>query len=337
MIIVKVSSGSKEYSNILLRQTPGNKGFWKDCHFIVNQEVERCDWWVVLHVSGLKNIETTMCNRENIIYLSMEPNENLLSVDKRFLSQFSRVMICDRDVMHNHSIFGNALTWWVGIRVQNSKQGHKISSDYSLSYDSLSSMNPPVKTKLISLIISNKKTLPGHKKRLAFIDAIINSPLKNYIDIFGDGYIPKVDKWDAILPYKYHLVLENANIPDYWSEKIGDAFLGFSYPIYYGCPNINNFFSDKSISVIDIVDTKTAISKIMDIINSDKNISALAYIIESRNLVLNKYNVFNQISEICNSKNYIFNKIKLYPNWYFRLPLLKKYIKYILIKLNISK
>jgi hypothetical protein len=334
MITVKVSSGSNEYKSILLRQTPGNSGIWKDCQFIVNEKVEKCDWWVVLHVSGLKEIEKTKCNPDNIVYLSMEPNEKLLSVNPRFLSQFSTLMICDRDIRHKNSIFGNALTWWVGIRVQNSRHGHRISTDYMLDYDVLSSMQPPVKTKLISLIISNKKILPGHKKRLEFIDAIMSSPLKEYIDIFGDGYRPVIDKWDALLSYKYHLVLENTVIPDYWSEKIGDAFLGFCYPIYYGCPNIHSYFSGNSLSSIDIEEPEIAINRIMEIINSDIYSLANDNIIESRILILNKYNIFNQISEICNSKNKIFKNVKLYPNWYFRLPFLKRYIKYALLKLN---
>ena len=54
---------------------------------------------------------------------------------------------------------------------------------------------------------------------------------------------PIEDKFDALIGYKYHLALENSVIPDYWTEKLADSLLAWCKPIYYGCPNINDYFS----------------------------------------------------------------------------------------------
>lgn len=62
MNIVKVSSGDKDLSKLLLRQTPGCNGIWGNCRFYVNEDIDQCDWWVVCHGSGLKKIETTICD-----------------------------------------------------------------------------------------------------------------------------------------------------------------------------------------------------------------------------------------------------------------------------------
>ena len=74
------------------------------------------------------------------------------------------------------------------------------------------------------------------------------------------GFDPIPDKWDAIYLYKYHIVLENCSIPDYWTEKLADAFLGLAYPIYYGCTNLSSYFPEKSFTPIDIDNPEQAIS-----------------------------------------------------------------------------
>ena len=57
MKIIKVSaSGGKEFAKLLLRQTPGGLGVWGDCKFVVNEPVEYCDWWVVCHGPGLREV-----------------------------------------------------------------------------------------------------------------------------------------------------------------------------------------------------------------------------------------------------------------------------------------
>ena len=41
------------------------------------------------------------------------------------------------------------------------------------------------------------------------------------------------DKWDAIAPYKYHIVFDNLlSNRTHWSEKLADSFLGFSLLLF---------------------------------------------------------------------------------------------------------
>ena len=86
----------------------------------------------------------------------------------------------------------------------------------------------------------------------------------------GHGFNDIPDKWEAIAPYKYHIVLENTVQPDCWSEKLADSFLGFSLPIYHGCPNIHDYFNKDSLFLIDIDDINATVELLQYLIDHDE-------------------------------------------------------------------
>ena len=331
MKIIKVSSGPPEYANLLLRQTPGMKGVWGDCNFFINTQIEKCDWWFVLHGSGLVNNEECLCDPDHIVYVSMEPNERISKVSNNFLEQFSHLVTCDRDVVHPSKIYQNWLTWWVGIDVIRSIKG-VFSKKYNLNYDNFIAMKPYPKINKISIVYSAKNFSIGHAKRVNFLKKLINSSVSDYIDVFGDGFTPIPDKWDIIAGYKYHLVIENDSQRDYWSEKLADAYIGFAFPIYFGCPNIGDYFDKDSLLVINIDDLDNSIKMIKNIIHKgyyEKNIKKIT---ESRAKVLNQYNIFNLMSNMAKVEATSIEKIKLKTNYYYSDSIPKKIVRYFLDK-----
>jgi hypothetical protein len=193
-------------------------------------------------------------------------------------------------------------------------------------------MHPVKKLNKVSIILSDKDFSEGHKKRIEFINKIISLPISKYIDVYGHGYKSIPDKWDAIAPYKYHLVLENSVQKDYWSEKLADAFLGFSFPIYYGCPNIYDYFSQDSLCVIDIDNIDQAVIILQDIIESDTYDNSIQIIDLSRKQVLNQYNIFNLMSELAVNNSSKYQSIKLNTNAFFKDSLVKKIARFVLSK-----
>ena len=109
-------------------------------------------------------------------------------------------------------------------------------------------------------------------------------------------------KYDALIDYKYTICIENCSKKNYFTEKITDAFLCWTIPIYFGCPNISDYFPIDSFYIINPNDNN-CLENIINIINkpiTDKQLNALE---ESRNLVLNKYNIWNTIENILISDN----------------------------------
>ena len=103
----------------------------------------------------------------------------------------------------------------------------------------------PKKTKLISMLSSDKEMCELHKERKR-----IARKYKDKIDVFGtiDGgeYVKPID---TLEPYMYSVVIENY-IDDLWfTEKICNCFATKTIPIYYGANNIRQYFNYNGIIV----------------------------------------------------------------------------------------
>lgn len=309
MINIKLSTDTPSWP--YLRQTPGAKGVWNDCVFWVNTGIEECDWWFIYE--GLVQPEKTKCDPEHIVFVTGEPPITR-TYDPKFLLQFSSVITSHSDLAHPRRVLmQQALPWYIGIDKRTTETNNNF-----LTYDNLSQITPDKlnKSKLASVISSNKEYTKGHRRRIFFIEQLLDR-LGDQIDFYGQGFRDIDDKWEAIAPYKYHIVLENSSVPHYFTEKLSDAFLGWSYPIYYGCPNIFDYFPQEALIPIEISDLDQAIDTVEKIIDTDTFHRKLPYIDQARKLVLNSYNLFAVLAEY--SKHVTAKKkilIELYPESY---------------------
>ncbi|OIQ45258.1 MAG: hypothetical protein BM558_04615 [Roseobacter sp. MedPE-SW] len=101
------------------------------------------------------------------------------------------------------------------------------------------------KTKELSLIASAKNDHPGHKLRHQIV-AYLQSKMPE-AQILGRGYQAFEQKSEGLAPYRYSVVIENVQEPNYFSEKLIDAILCETVPLYWGCPNIADFFQGEGI------------------------------------------------------------------------------------------
>ncbi len=95
------------------------------------------------------------------------------------------------------------------------------------------------KKRSCSLIASAKRDQIGHELRHELIDWVRESGAD--VDVMGRGYKPFENKSDGLAPYRYSVVIENVRERNYFSEKLIDAILCSTVPIYWGCPNIDDF------------------------------------------------------------------------------------------------
>lgn len=291
---VKLTPYRKNMGEIMLRQTQGWKGLSADgrYRFYIDEEIENPDFWVV-QGKGLRQSESCIVAPENTILLSTEPR-SVLVYPKAYTNQFGMVCTCQEKTKHPNVVMGPPiLPWFVGYR--QSSDGKCIST---FDFDNLSTSPPPEKTKLISVITSNKAFTKGHLDRIKFVEK-----LKLYygdkIDIFGRGINDFDDKWDVLAPYKYHISIENSSQPYYWTEKISDCFLAETFPLYYGCTNISEYFPENSFKTIDIHDFEQSINIIDQIISKNTYEMQKNTLHECKQLVLGKYNMFNYIASLC--------------------------------------
>jgi hypothetical protein len=256
-----------------IRQTPGSTGQWHHYQFQIQQNIKECDYWVVY--DALSAPEKVSCPVANTIFITGEP-PFIKSYNPKFLRQFAIVISCHNIDHPNVLHLPPALPWFV-----------------NKDYDTLKSIRDLRKDRLISVVTSNK-----WPNRSDFIYKLKNY-FGNEINLFGRGINEIADKWEGVSRYKYHIALENCVYPHYWTEKIADPFLGLSYPFYHGCPNLADYFSIDSFTAIDINDFDAAIRSIEKAISENYYEQKKEQLLASRNLVLDKYNLFPFIVNLC--------------------------------------
>tara|TARA_Y100000389_G_scaffold189574_1_gene213484 strand:+ start:386 stop:1345 length:960 start_codon:yes stop_codon:yes gene_type:complete len=288
--------------------TPKSSGIWKNIIAIDN--IYNADWVVIIddiHSTQLNDI--LQFDKNKIICIPREPNKtNIGYLNYNFKYKF---------------VYENFFHCWSSIMC------------IKKTYDDLINMkNLSEKTKLCSSITSKfgyNSNIGIYKNRVNFIKKL--SEQKSFldkIDIFGyswtekelgkmykgtfggfnigtcekiDKLIPNTSKWDGLKHYSYSIAIENCCKENYFSEKFTDCILAYTIPIYYGCPNINKYFSKDCYYWLDI-NSPNCFNELENILNTpitDKQINAMKI---ARDKILNKYNVWNIVNNIIiNDKN----------------------------------
>lgn len=282
------NEGEKRFTSF-----PGGKPVWGNCHFHFHRDFRDYDWLVVnddLPSAGRELYEEILaCPREHTLFTTNEPS-SIKVYGRRFLQQFGHVLTSQEPwvIRHpGHYYRQPGLEWHYGF---GNERGY---------YDRLTSHVPLDKSEGIATVTSNKQqrhTL--HHRRYQFILRL--KQLYPDLDLYGRGIRPIDVKADALDSYHYHLAIENFYGDHHWTEKLADAFLGACMPIYYGCPNAEEYFPPESFIRIDIANPEAA-AEIIRKAHVDrmyeKNLPA---ILESRRLVLEEYGPYAEIARIIN-------------------------------------
>lgn len=273
--------------SLLARQTPQGQGKWDEFEFVFSPLRDAVDGWTVY--DDLRQPIEQACPPANTLLITGEP-ESLRKYRPRFTGQFGQVWTSHSSLKHTHVTLRNeAQPWHYAMR---SGQSHGM----PLGFNELVRLPKPDKPKLLSVICSSKTSTPDHAQRLEFV-RFLQSQLGDSIDVFGRGIRPVEDKSDAIWPYKYHIVLENDHSNYFMTEKISDAFLGWSYPIYFGSPEAYHRFPEGSFTAIDIYQPEPSLAIIRDLIAAETYEAAQDNLARARQAVLFKNNVFAMLSD----------------------------------------
>jgi len=102
------------------------------------------------------------------------------------------------------------------------------------------------KSKIVSMISSNKSWAEGHKARLVMVEKF-----KEHADLYGRGFNPVDKKEDALRDYMFSVAIENAKYDTYFTEKLTDCFATGTVPVYYGAEGVSRYFNPDGIIFID--------------------------------------------------------------------------------------
>ncbi len=298
-------SSKKGSSERLIRQFPGRNTQWGSCSFDFEMNSREYDWLVVYHdlpkSGALLSQEKLACPQEQTILLTAEPS-TITALGPAYLRQFGYILTFQEPwaVKHPKVVFHPpGLMWFYGIPFD----GGQV-----LSWDQMAAMPPLPKKNMISTVCSEragKTTL--HADRVDF-----TWKLKKFLpelDIFGHGVNPMNDKAEALDSYMFHIVVENHIYKHHITEKLPDAFLGYTLPFYHGAPNASDYFPKDSFIPIDVRNFKRSQDIIRSHLSNNEYNDRLPYIMEARRRVLEEENLFAILNKtICEKRKEIKTK-----------------------------
>lgn len=261
--------------------TPNGSMRWGDSVFELNPpDGSPCDFWVVHSYSAEREIARVAPT--NTLFINGEPPAKK-RYPRAFYNQYHHVLDSHPNTGHPRTIlYTPCVGWHVGLDTFNNR--------YAFGYDFLKTLQPPAKQNRISVVCSNVVKTAGQRQRLAFLNAL-KQRLGDQVVHFGRGFTPVSDKMEVIGPYRYNLVLENSVSPHYWTEKLADAYLGWAFPVYSGCPNLSEYFPPDSFLPIDIRDQDAAIRTIENLLKRPEP-PDLTGVAQARQLMLDYYSPF---------------------------------------------
>jgi len=282
--------------------TPESKGIWKN--IIAVTDINKADWIVIIddiHKKQKKQILNF--NKDKVICIPREPGrKNPSYLNHNFKYKYT---------------YNNFFHCWTSIMC------------IKKNYDELLAFNKiPLKNKLCSTITSRLDQGNGlYATRIEFIKKLSKQKqFLNKIDIYGynwteselgemfkgtfggfniatshiiDKLLPNTTKWDGLENYSYSIAIENCCLKNYFSEKFTDCILAWTIPIYYGCPNINEYFPKDCYYWLDITSSNCfeELDKILNTPITDIQINAIE---KARDTILNKHNVWEVVNNIVN-------------------------------------
>ena len=135
---------------------------------------------------------------------------------------------------------------------------------------------PGAKSFAVSFLTSDCGWLPGHRLRQQIYPAL--PPAVGCEDGLTSKFLRVVkhmstrgvaasrvkNKNDILDPYQFSIAVENESIDNWCPDKITDLLVAKTVPLYWGCPNIGDFYDEGGIirfeSVPDLLDKMAALT-----------------------------------------------------------------------------
>ncbi|MEM9827147.1 MAG: hypothetical protein AAF958_11190 [Planctomycetota bacterium] len=192
-----------------------------------------CDDWIVVPSCSRAVLASHRGLRCNVAYWLREPR----AIQNRFYwtmpaisRRYDRVLTYDRDLCRttpNAAFVAHGGCW----------------------IDSPSEAGGIEKTDWMSIIASPKRDAEGHRLRHRVIHWASGAGMP--LQSFGREYQWLEDKRDAHESFAYSLVIENSRTSNYFTEKLIDCFVCNSLPIYWGAPEIAEYFDTRGMLICE--------------------------------------------------------------------------------------
>lgn len=276
---------------LFLKQFPGFSPHFGGLHFTFGTEVPDETDVLIVHTRASYSIPTYL-PRERTVFFAGEPDV-IHPYGAAFLNQFGLVMSATtRPLKTDQLRSAFCAVWFAGFDMSKPR-----TDEHLLGYDWFRAQPIPPKIDKISIVTSNKAATPYHRKRLEFIGELVKL-IPDRIELFGHGHRTVPDKKDALLPYRYHLAIENGEGRDVWTEKLSDPYLCWAFPFYAGCSNLGDYFPQDAYHYIDLDNPRAAAADMVRLMDNGHWDKVRPVLDTARERVLEDYNIATMFTRL---------------------------------------
>ena len=271
MVRVKVLSG-------VLNATIPPTRVGEQYEFVYDPECADYDWLVVFDEMPFAR-ETLRCPPERTILCTWEP-VSIKSYSRAYTRQFAHLLTNRPPEAERHP-------------------GYHLGRGYFLWFvhDVPETGAAGAKPNVISAVCSSKQMKhTRHHDRFELVKALADGVVG--FDWFGKGVKPLARKEDALVPYRYHVAIENHIGVHHWTEKFADAILCECLPFYAGDPALKEIFPEECFIPVPIDDPAEAVRIVKAAIANDEYAKRRDAVLEAKRLILSKYNFWQQVIEV---------------------------------------
>ena len=262
----------------LLSSIPSSTVGGGSYEFAYDPACEDYDWLVVFDELPV-DCEVLRCPRERTILCTWEP-VSIKSYSRAYTRQFGHLLTNRPPEAENHPHYHLGRGYFIPFVHDVPKTG--------------TATNKP---NVVSAVCSAKRMKhTRHRDRFELVKTLATEI--RGLDWYGKGVKPLDRKEDALVPYKYHVAIENHIAPHHWSEKFADAILCECLPFYAGDPALTEIFPAESFIPIPIDDPAEAVRIVREAIANGEYEKRREAILEAKRLVLTKYNFWHQVIEV---------------------------------------
>jgi hypothetical protein len=206
-----------------------------------------CDWDLDVNIESDKNIELWVDQNPNLekdpdvirIGLLIEPEEIRRSLGLvTFLDRFDYILTHNKDIIVSRE--NSFLYEFGGCWVKDYEFGNKEFG--------------------VSTLIGGKNLAQGHELRKNLFERHdeIQIPKniwvsKNFPPANPGNHQLLTGTKSSMFNRQFHIVIENVKRENWFTEKLLDALYTKTIPIYYGCPNIGDWFDTEGFIMVDNV------------------------------------------------------------------------------------
>lgn len=137
----------------------------------------------------------------------------------------------------------------------------------------------------LSFIKSAKRDLPGHQLRYE-IGSLFDK--KYNFEVFYPK--ERIENKDVLFnDSMFHVTIENTQHDNYFTEKLIDCFMSYTIPIYWGCPNVCDYFDPNGIITFR---TKNELESILNNLTPEDYVSREEAVKKNYEIAKEKYAFF---------------------------------------------